>query len=48
MTTIDVAALYPVDDDDITRLHTRLEEAADRDDLLERRLHDWRLPQPFR
>jgi methylated-DNA-[protein]-cysteine S-methyltransferase len=35
MTTIDVAALYPVDDDDITRLHTRLEEAADRDDLLD-------------
>ena len=35
MTTIDVAALYPVDDDDITRLHTRLEASADRDDLLD-------------
>jgi methylated-DNA-[protein]-cysteine S-methyltransferase len=35
MTTIDVAALYPVDDDDITRLHTRLAAAADRDDLLD-------------
>jgi methylated-DNA-[protein]-cysteine S-methyltransferase len=35
MTTLDLAALYPVDDDDITRLHARLAAAADRDDLLD-------------
>ena len=35
MTTVDLAALYPVDDDDITRLHARLAAAADRDDLLD-------------
>src|SRR6516165_11979540 len=35
MTTVDLAALYPVDDDDITRLRTRLAVAADRDDLLD-------------
>lgn len=35
MTTIDLTALYPVDDDDVTRLHARLAKAADRDDLLD-------------
>jgi methylated-DNA-[protein]-cysteine S-methyltransferase len=35
MTTVDLAALYPVDDDDITRLRARLAAAADRDDLLD-------------
>src|SRR6201996_789742 len=35
MTTVDLAALYPVDGDDITRLHARLAAAADRDDLLD-------------
>ena len=35
MTTIDLAASYPVDDDDISRLHARLAAAADRDDLLD-------------
>jgi methylated-DNA-[protein]-cysteine S-methyltransferase len=35
MTAIDLTALYPVDDDDITRLHTRLAAAADHDDLLD-------------
>ena len=35
MTTIDLTALYPVDDDDLTRLHTRLSAAADDDDLLD-------------
>jgi len=35
MTTVDLAALYPVDDDDITRLHARLAAAADRDDILD-------------
>ena len=35
MSTVDLAALYPVDDDDITRLHARLAVAADRDDLLD-------------
>ena len=35
MNTIDLAALYPVDDDDITRLHARLAAAADRDDVLD-------------
>ncbi|HUB58311.1 MAG TPA: methylated-DNA--[protein]-cysteine S-methyltransferase [Mycobacterium sp.] len=35
MTTVDLAALYPVDGDDITRLHARLAQAADRDGLLD-------------
>jgi methylated-DNA-[protein]-cysteine S-methyltransferase len=35
MTTVDLAALYPVYGDDITRLHARLAAAADRDDLLD-------------
>ncbi len=35
MTTVDLASLYPVDDDDITRLHARLAAAADRDNLLD-------------
>jgi methylated-DNA-[protein]-cysteine S-methyltransferase len=35
MTTVDLAALYPVDDDDITRLRGRLAAAADRNDLLD-------------
>ena len=35
MTTVDLAALYPVDDDDITRLHARLAAAADRNDFLD-------------
>jgi methylated-DNA-[protein]-cysteine S-methyltransferase len=35
MTTLDLAALYPVDDDDITRLHARLAAAADRDAVLD-------------
>jgi methylated-DNA-[protein]-cysteine S-methyltransferase len=35
MTKVDLAALYPVGDDDITRLRTRLAAAADRDDLLD-------------
>jgi methylated-DNA-[protein]-cysteine S-methyltransferase len=35
MTTVDLAASYPVDDDDITRVHARLAAAADRDDLLD-------------
>ena len=35
MTTVDLAALYPVDDDDITRLHARLAAAADSNDLLD-------------
>ena len=35
MTTVDLAALYPVDDDDITCLHARLAAAADREDLLD-------------
>ena len=35
MTTVDLAALYPVDDDDITRLHARLAAAAERNDLLD-------------
>ncbi len=35
MTTVDLAALYPVDDDDITRLRGRLAAAADRDDVLD-------------
>jgi methylated-DNA-[protein]-cysteine S-methyltransferase len=35
MSTVDLAALYPVDDDDITRLHARLATAADRDGALD-------------
>jgi methylated-DNA-[protein]-cysteine S-methyltransferase len=35
MTTVDLAALYPIDDDDITRLHTRLASAAERDNILD-------------
>jgi methylated-DNA-[protein]-cysteine S-methyltransferase len=35
MTTVDLAAMYPVDDDDISRLHARLAAAADRDDILD-------------
>ena len=35
MTAVDLAALYPVDDDDITRLHARLAAAAERNDLLD-------------
>jgi methylated-DNA-[protein]-cysteine S-methyltransferase len=35
MTTVDLAARYPVDGDDITRLRARLAAAADRDDLLD-------------
>jgi methylated-DNA-[protein]-cysteine S-methyltransferase len=35
MTTVDLATLYPVEGDDITRLHARLAAAADRDDLLD-------------
>ncbi|BBX46524.1 methylated-DNA--[protein]-cysteine S-methyltransferase [Mycobacterium cookii] len=35
MTSIDLAALYPVDDADIARLHTRLATAAEHDDVLD-------------
>ena len=35
MTTVDLAAIYPVNGDDITRLHARLAAAADRDGLLD-------------
>jgi methylated-DNA-[protein]-cysteine S-methyltransferase len=35
MTTIDLTALYPVDDDDIARLHARLAAAADTHDVLD-------------
>jgi methylated-DNA-[protein]-cysteine S-methyltransferase len=35
MTTVDLAALYPVDDDDIARLHSRLAAAADTLDMLD-------------
>jgi methylated-DNA-[protein]-cysteine S-methyltransferase len=35
MTTVDLAALYPIDDDDLTRLHARLATAAQRDDVLD-------------
>lgn len=35
MTTLDLTAMYPVVDDDITRLHARLAAAADRDDVLD-------------
>ena len=35
MTTVDLAELYPIDDDDITRLHTRLASVAERDNILD-------------
>jgi methylated-DNA-[protein]-cysteine S-methyltransferase len=35
MTTVDFTALYPVDDDDIARLHARLAAAADTHDVLD-------------
>jgi methylated-DNA-[protein]-cysteine S-methyltransferase len=35
MITIDLAASYPVADEDITRLHARLAAAAEREDLLD-------------
>jgi methylated-DNA-[protein]-cysteine S-methyltransferase len=35
MGNIDLAALYPVDDRDLTRLHARLAAAAERDDALD-------------
>jgi methylated-DNA-[protein]-cysteine S-methyltransferase len=35
MNNIDLAAQYPVDDNDLTRLHARLAAAAERDDLLD-------------
>lgn len=35
MPTFDLAALYPVDDDDIARLHARLTTAAELDDVLD-------------
>jgi methylated-DNA-[protein]-cysteine S-methyltransferase len=35
MTAVDLAALYPVNDDDIARLHARLAAAADRDGVLD-------------
>jgi methylated-DNA-[protein]-cysteine S-methyltransferase len=35
MTTVDLAALYPVDDDDIARLHARLAAAAHTNDVLD-------------
>jgi len=35
MSTVDLTALYPVDGDDITRLHARLAAAADSDDVLD-------------
>src|SRR5205807_6368340 len=35
MTTLDLSALYPVDDDDIARLHARLAAAADTHDVLD-------------
>ena len=35
MTTVDLAALYPVDDEDLSRLHARLASAAERDDVLD-------------
>jgi methylated-DNA-[protein]-cysteine S-methyltransferase len=35
MNTFDLAAMYPIDDDDITRLHARLATAAERDDVLD-------------
>ena len=44
MTTIDLATAYPVDDDDLTRLHARLAAAAERRRPARRRLSDGRLP----
>ena len=35
MPTVDLAALYPVGDDDLTRLHARLAADADRDGVLD-------------
>jgi methylated-DNA-[protein]-cysteine S-methyltransferase len=35
MNNIDLAAQYPVDDNDLARLHARLAAAAERDDLLD-------------
>jgi methylated-DNA-[protein]-cysteine S-methyltransferase len=35
MTNLDLTAMYPVDDNDISRLHARLAAAADRDDVLD-------------
>jgi methylated-DNA-[protein]-cysteine S-methyltransferase len=35
MSNIDLAALYPVDDGDLSRLHARLAAAAERDDALD-------------
>ncbi|MGH3530406.1 MAG: methylated-DNA--[protein]-cysteine S-methyltransferase [Mycobacterium sp.] len=35
MTTVDLSTLYPVDDDDIARLHARLAAAADSHDVLD-------------
>jgi methylated-DNA-[protein]-cysteine S-methyltransferase len=35
MTTVDLTALYPIDDDDITRLRARLAAAAEREDVLD-------------
>ena len=35
MNSFDLAAQYPVDDNEIARLHTRLAAAAERDDLLD-------------
>jgi methylated-DNA-[protein]-cysteine S-methyltransferase len=35
MNTVDLTALYPVDEDDITRLHARLAATADSDDVLD-------------
>jgi methylated-DNA-[protein]-cysteine S-methyltransferase len=39
MTTVDFTALYPVDDDDIARLHARLAAAADTHDVLDVAYH---------
>lgn len=35
MTNLDLTVMYPVDDNDISRLHARLAAAADRDDVLD-------------
>jgi len=35
MSTFDLAAMYPIDNNDITRLHARLATAAERDDVLD-------------
>ena len=35
MTTLDLTALYPVDDNDVRRLHARLAAAADADNVLD-------------